>query len=495
MKPNLTVQLAPSYDQRFPAGDTGAQAGYDQRKVNCYYEVVDNALTGKKTLILAKRSGVITGGDIDDYGSDTQVPYLCQRLGATGAMPLLIVKDGNDTEAVYPTGVGTTAAATVLSDADYAPNYISTANISGTTYYVLQLRGNSALGVTDTGLQKVYYSSNLSSWTEITDSDFPSVKWGKMVHMDGYSFILGTLGIYGSDLNSLSAWTASNFIAKSTEQDFSMGLIPYNDRILAFGERTCEQFYNAGNAAGSPLSRVTGRVDRIGLSSRFMHFSNNRTEYYCIVENRVFFLGTDTHTYSNSLMTYNGSVFERVSGEHEDRLMQEAYGVFSVVFQGRSAVGILLTAPGAATARWLMFFPEHRSWFEWESTVFTAINSGSYFAGVADPHKLFVPPFGNTWTDDGENYTFLTQFRIPFDDDERKSMTACGVQADTIASATLSVAFNDGGAATYSTARTIDLSRSQKIMRKCGSFRERYVRLSNTSDKQIRLRNFYANIE
>jgi hypothetical protein len=495
LKPNLIIPLASSYDQRFPAGYTGVVAGYDQRKVNCYYEVVDNALTGKKTLILAKRAGVVTGETIDDYGSGTQVPYLCQRLGATGAMPLLIVKDSNDTKAVYPTGVGTTASVTILSDADYAPNYISTTNISGTTYYVLQLRENDSEGATDEGVQKVYYSSNLSSWTEITDTDFTTpTKWGKMVHMDGYSFILGSTGIYGSDLNSISAWRSANFIAKSTEQDFSMGLIQYNDRILAFGERTCEQFYNAGNAAGSPLSRVTSRVDRIGLSSRFMHFGNSRTEYHCIVENRVFFLGTDTHTYSTSLMTYNGSVFERVSGEHEDRLIQDAYGVFSVVFQGRSAVAILLTAPGAETARWLMFFPEFKSWFEWESTVFTAINSGSYFAGVADPNKLFAPPFGNTWTDDGTNYQFLTQFRLPTDDDEWKTMARCGVQADKV-STTLDVKFNDGGAATYSAARSIDLSKATKEIYRCGAFKERYVQFSNTSDKQIRLRSFYANVE
>jgi hypothetical protein len=57
------------------------------------------------------------------------------------------------------------------------------------------------------------------------------------------------------------------------------------------------------------------------------------------------------------------------------------------------------------------------------------------------------------------------------------------------------VKFNDGGAATYSAARSIDLSKATKEIYRCGAFKERYVQFSNTSDKQIRLRSFYANVE
>lgn len=491
-KPNLVIPLASSYDQRFPLGDTGAQAGYDQRKVNCYYELADNYVTGKKTLVLAKRPGCHTDATIDDYGSATQVPYLMHPIGALGAMPLLFVKDSNDIKAVYPVSSGVTGSVTILNSATYVPVFVSNINISGTVYYLLQVRADDS-GV---GLQKAYYSSNYSTWTEITDADFTGISHrGKFANLDGTTYIMGASGIYGSDLNSISAWSASNYIAKSTEEDYSQGLIPFNDRILAFSEHTCEQFYNAGNKTGSPLSRVTGRVDRVGLSARFFG-NNSSTEYWCTTANRLFFLGKDSADWLQvSLMTYNGGVFERVSGLYEERLLGETpcYGMWPVTVHGQSAVGMLLTAPGATTARWLMFFPDTRSWFEWESTVFTPINAGTFFAGVGAPNKLYLI-YGNEWDDDGTNYPFLTQFRIPSDDDEWKTMSRCGVQADTVSGATLSVKFNDGGAATYGSARTIDLAKARKAIDRCGTFRERYVQLSNTSDKQIRLRNFYANV-
>jgi hypothetical protein len=491
VKPNLVIPLASSYDQRFPLGDAGSQAGYDQRKVNCWYELVDNALTGKKTLVLAKRPGVVTESTIDDYGSGTQVPYLMQNLGASGAMPLLVVKDGSATKAVYPTGVGTTASATVLSDADYAPVFTTELNISGTTTYVLQLKKQND-GV---GVQKAYHSTNLSAWTEITDSDWAAISHrGKIVPLDGTHYIAGAYGIHGSDINSISAWTASNVVPSSVQQDYMQGLIPFADRILLFGEETCQEFYNAKNAAGSPLGRVSAKVDRVGLSARYFA-SNQHTEYYCHVSNRLFFLGRDSSSWhSISLMTYNGN-FERVSGIAEERIMADSatYGIWPVTFHGQSAVAVLLTAPGATTARWLMFFPEHRSWFEWQSTVFTAINTGTFFAGVDDPNVLYVSSVANNWADAGTNYQFLTQFRIPTEDDEWKTMDRCGVQADKVAT-TLSAKFNDTGAGTYTGSRTLDLSKPNKEMWACGAFKERYVQLSNTSDKQIRLRSFYANI-
>src|SRR5690606_1284087 len=106
---------------------------------------------------------------------------------------------------------------------------------------------------------------------------------------------------------SISSWESTNFIGRATEQDFQMGLIPYGDRILSFGENTCEHYYNAGNKAGSLLSRVSGRADRVGLSASFMHNGTSRTEYYCYVGNRLFFIGKDSESSGQlSLMTYNG---------------------------------------------------------------------------------------------------------------------------------------------------------------------------------------------
>ncbi len=487
MKPNLIVPLALSYDQRFPLGNTGVQAGYDQRKVNACYETVQNPLTGKTTLVLAKRPGATASSNVN-YGSDTQVVWLVERVNASAGVPCLIVRDSNDTKSEYN---GNTK--TILSSADYVPAYSSQTVISGTPTYIVQLRDDDS-GV---GAQKVYWSADLTgAWTEITDADFTAIdKRGKVAYLDGTMYIAGAHGIYGSDLNSVTAWTATNLISKSTEQDYTLGIIPFGDQILLFGERYCEKFHNAGNATGSLLSRIPGSIERVGLGRSM--FEANTTEYYCSVGKRLYFLGNMTGSYGGiSLIAYDGVRFERVSGQAEDRIMSEAnvYGLFPFAHHTEHAIAITLTPPGTTPARWLMFYPDTKSWFEWTSTVIVPMNSGAIYGGLGVPDTLYNFASANKWQDDATSYEFLTQFRLPFDDDERHFMYRCGVQADTV-STTLTVKFNDTGAATYGTGRTLDLSQPRKIMHRCGTFRERYVQLSNTSDKQIRLRNFYADIQ
>ncbi len=489
MKPNITIPLAQSYDQRFPLGNTGVQAGYDQRKVNACYEMVQNPVNGKTTLVLAKRPGASASSNTN-YGSDTQVVWLMERVNASAGVPCLIVRDGSDNKSEYNANTKT-----ILSSADYVPAYSSQTVISGTPTYVVQLRDDDS-GV---GVQKAYWSTDLTgAWTEISDANFTAIdKRGKIAYLDGTAYIAGAHGIYGSDLNSISDWTLTtpNLISKSTEQDYTLGLIPFGDQLLLFGERYCEKFYNAGNAAGSPLRRIAGSIERVGLGRSM--FEANTTEYYCSVGKRLYFLGNMTGAFGGiSLITYDGARFERVSGQAEDRIMSEAnvYGLFPFSHHTEHAIAITLTPPGTTPARWLMFYPATQSWFEWSSTVFVPMNNGAIYGGLGVPDTLYNFGAANKWQDDSTSYEFLTQFRIPSEDDERKDMLSCGVQADKV-STTLTVKFNDSGAASYTTRGTIDLSLDRKIIQKCGIFRERYVQLSNTSDKQIRLRNFYATVQ
>lgn len=166
MKPNLTVPLAPSYDERGMVGYTSTSSGYDQRKVNCFYEIAQNPLSGKSTLVLAKRPGVSLY-QATTLGVSTQVPYLAVTAEASGVLPILFVKDGNITKSVDQVN----GSVTILNSATYAPNYVTKTSISGTTNYVAQLRNSTPAG----NAQRVFYSSSLASWTEITDSVFTAI--------------------------------------------------------------------------------------------------------------------------------------------------------------------------------------------------------------------------------------------------------------------------------------------------------------------------------
>src|SRR5690348_11270817 len=259
--PNVILPLASSYNERNNTVVSDGSGQQDQFKLNCFYEVAKNPMTGKGTLTLSKRfgvTGVTLGGSISQV-----VSFVIPPLNFTtspGNILLLtlafIAKDGNDIN--YTTGV----AKTIMSSSSHGPAYYGTTFINTSLTTVVQMNNFNSF------TQRVFYSSApSSSWTEISDGDFTSLSHrGQMVHMDGFAFILASDNkIYNSSVNSLQSWAATDFISKQMTTDEPMGLAKYNNQILAFGLDTVEVFYNGGNATGSPLLPIKQRAARVGL--------------------------------------------------------------------------------------------------------------------------------------------------------------------------------------------------------------------------------------
>ncbi len=106
---------------------------------------------------------------------------------------------------------------------------------------------------------------------KIIDADFPvgltTFARGHFVTLDGYVFILTKDGkIYNSDLNSVTSWSATNFISTNMSTDNGVSLAKYKNYIIAFGEESMEVFYNAGNPTGSPLARYNEAYSNIGIT-------------------------------------------------------------------------------------------------------------------------------------------------------------------------------------------------------------------------------------
>ncbi len=169
----------------------------------------------------------------------------------------------------------------------------------------------------------------------------------------------------------------------------------------------------------------------------------------------------------------------------------------SFSFQGKFAISILLTAPTASTQRWLMYFPEWKDWFEWNSTVIQPVNAGQFFLGVApNQQKIYSFPATDNWQDAGTNFTMQTQFKLPQDGHQRKRMAEFGVLADTArATNMLSVEFSDDDYVSFINIGAIDLARDIKTLNRGGSYRQRAVRLSSTNALETRLSAFIARIE
>ena len=454
-------------------------------------------MTGKTTLYLVKRPGVTV--EASSFGaSSNQNTYLISK-GPQVNIPWVFYYDTTITDTIYASN-GSTATAILASPAPYIPTFVDLVPISGAETLVVQLTG-------PVPPQKVYFSTAIGTFTQITDGDFTSINHvGKMEFMDGYAFIQDNVGkIWNSDLNSLSNWTASSFITRGVDPDSGIGgLARLGNQIISFGAYTMEVFYNAGNATGSPLSRVNQLSARVGIGHVNQNAGSNFT-YYATIKNKIFFIGTTqkgsyTTNISKGFYSYNGSAVEKISSDSIDKILSATaiQTIYSITFQGKQAIAITLSSFPGASSVLLIYFPEWNEWFEWTSSRFASANDGRFYIGTTTtPNKIYSFANTNTWQDNTTDYQWLHQFVLPTDGNQRKRMPYLGLKGDTATSAqNISVEFSDNDYATFSTPRNIDMTSKDKRLTRCGSFKgHRVVRLSHTGNTEVRLEAFLARIE
>lgn len=494
-QPNLNVPLTLSYDQRGVASYTNLQAGKDQVRKNCHYEITRTAVDTTPDIALARRPGVTA--KTATYGATAQVQYLVARDPASTwePTPWVIVKNSNDNKIVTDA-----TAVTLLSDADYYPRFWDVTDVSGTNYLIVQLQNSTNPAATPA--QKTYYGSSINGMTAISDADYTGLSQrGKMEAMDGYLFFMDSRNrIYQFDVNTLNTLVSTNYITMSNTQSPAQSIIKCRSQILGFTTDYCEAFRNEGNATGSVLSRVPNTEHRIGLASVAGGGDSiaGKTHFYVTIGDLVFFLGRyGGSKYDTSLVAYDGNRFEKVSRPYEDTLLSTAtvYSVNRVTFGGKVAVGIQMTAPTATTQSWMMFFPDINEFFLWDSTVFGPVNNGLQYAGATNTVKLYE--FGNTdvFQDASTSFDMIAQFRLPVSSLDWKSMAMCGLIADTPGSSqTVSVATSDDDCGSFVTRGTIDLANKRKELQRLGTFRERFVKLTHSGTGEVRLRRFYASL-
>lgn len=492
LTPNLRLNLATSYNARGIQGFTNVVTNaLDQRKINSIYQPITNAVTGGQTLYLAKRPGSDNSGQT--YGASGQVAYLVHHAPATfgsGTDVWVFSTNGNDIRAS-----NTTTTTVIQTTAGVHPAYVDRTAISNSDTVVVQLRNGS------TGAQRVYYSTAIGTFTEISDTDFTGLSHrGKMEFIDGFGLIADNTAkaIYNSDLNTLSAWSADNYLAKQIVQDDTQGLARLGQQLICFGTETAEVFFNRGYDVGSPLGRLPEYFSRIGLDSQIVA---GYTHYYATLQNRIYFVGREAASISLGAYMYDGAKFEKVSTPAIDAILTENSGsnfsVNKITFSGKEAIAFALDATTAATQRWLMFFPAWKEWFEWQSTVFTPVNNGEWFLGTGTNQHLLrrLSRSTSNWQDAGTDFTWTHQFKLPSKGNKRQFMSMFGVVGDTARSAsTLNVAFSDDDWQTIKAARTIDMTSANKMLTRCGSYRSRGVRLTHTANLDIRLEQAVARV-
>ncbi len=185
-----------------------------------------------------------------------------------------------------------TAASTQITDVDY-PGYhaYSVTLTSASTTATATTSGNHGLSVNDTvviaGASPAAYNGTYQVKTVADATHFTYTFAGGtspatgtitatggrrtvpgIVFLDGYFVVMDTNAkIQSSNLNDPLVWSALDFIVAQIEPGAGVAIAKSQNYIIAFKEWSCEFFYDAGNAVGSPFSTVGNGFNLVGGAS------------------------------------------------------------------------------------------------------------------------------------------------------------------------------------------------------------------------------------
>ena len=130
---------------------------------------------------------------------------------------------------------------------------------------VWMVGGFSQLFLVD-ALYGYYYTESTTTFTRITDLDFPAASSG--FYLDGYFYVTrkDSDEFYISAAEDASAWAGLDFASAEDTPDDVLAGTKFRREAWMFGETTTEIFNNSGNAT-YPLTRVSGGVLPFGCGA------------------------------------------------------------------------------------------------------------------------------------------------------------------------------------------------------------------------------------
>jgi hypothetical protein len=458
-------------------GSTNAGSDKDHRMINCFHVTQSDIAAQTKKLYIVKRPGL----------ASLNTP----RSGHIGNAVHIWTGQGNGTKVMScfgNTNFKLFDGATDKGDGTGKARGITETAISSVATLVIASSDSTA-----------WYYQDGGSLTQITDTDYPGnasrTTVGNFAHMDGYAFIMDSVGrVYNSDLNSIVNWTAASFVTANSIQDTGVGCVKHRNLIIAFCKEHFDVYRNAGNASGSPLSRVEEYSQRIGCVS---------AEAICELRDTIYFAGS-TKGGNIAIYSYNGGQVQKVSTPEQDTALAIA-GPSNITLSLGGLFGRHAVIVTASTSTYV-FVPEENEWHEWTGAAQLWHRSDGSAAGTAiisyfvsktsTSGKVYtIDPANVVWADDSQSYTASFQ-TSPFDGETRnyKFWKWLGIVADKETSASgLNCSYSDDDYQTQSTAKSLDLTSMYPRFRMGGRSRARSFLFAHSAATPMRLR--FADIE
>jgi hypothetical protein len=384
--PEVRIPLVGNYNASATPPNTLTDGGtlplYGQFFQNAMFEVIDNKVTGSRTVYVKKRPGFV-GSAVSSAGEDWTC-IICPTFDTTtlyaahGTTNSTIRKSTNGTLSTSSSSIGTiTGVVRHLTEAyigsvnrifvnssdgtgwfyatdagtgsptftgDTTNTSAVVANVSSTTgLYVGQ-------AISGTGIPAGTRIQSIDSATQITmtanatatnatvtitrtpiakiiSANYPSsTAVGAFAFMDGKAFqMTSDSRIYECDLNDPTTWGAANYIPSDIYPDRGVGVVRYKGFILAFSNDSVEFLKNNGNASNSILSHSSEAAIKIGAKHAQGIFSFEDEIYFLGVsqngQGAVYRLGPGGVTkVSTQFMDYTIAALRRLSSDATIRL-------------------------------------------------------------------------------------------------------------------------------------------------------------------------------
>lgn len=456
----------------------------DQKFTNCFPEVVTNQITGKSSVVLLKRQGAAASSDVQASASGRDASCIWTSNSASAPPAIFAFVKSTATSMMFFDQSGTQIGGDIAT----------TNNCQFLTDTLIGSTGNLTATLSDSGTNalEAWYFPEGGAWTQITDADFPSNIQPTHAHLDGYMFVITNRGvIHNSDVNSLSAWTAGASIAAQSMPDNGIGLARYKNFIVAFGDKSVEFFYNAGNATGSPLSRVDNSIRRIGAMR-----DGGLAPTIMAIGDTVYWVGTVADSGAYGIYRLNGFQPEKVSPPVVDRLISDVnikgiggaitlFGKTHVVFTTSSSTVLMFCVE---TGIWWYFILAAGALIPRSFTGFRSTQGQSYL--ITGDAKIYrfdaaIP----LWQDNALAYTMTVQTdNLDHGTHKRKFYKNIALIGDTQSAASaVGVSWSDDDYATFSTARDIDMNATQRRLFRLGSSRRRAWKFTHAANTPCRL--------
>lgn len=460
-------------------GKSTQTSNKDRRFINCWNESVQG------TMYLVKRPG---------FALSTT-----PQAGSIGNAIMVWSGQGTGTKVI--SAFGGTNSSIYDGETRLVTNNADTTVITGKATGITEtsISSTPTLAITSSDNTAWYYQAS-GTVTKITDVDFPGnaglTLAGTFAHMDGYAFIMDTLGnIYNSDLNSITSWQASSVIPCNSYPDLGVGCIRRGNYIIGFGTQTIQFFRNAGNPFGSVLQRVEEMTQKVG----------------CVSANAIATLG-DTIYWTGSTPEGGLSVYslsegvKQVSTPEINRIIQLA-GASNITMTSAKIYGRSFVILNASTLTFV-YCQEENLWHEWNSSqgvlwnkcagVSTGSSQVTYsISNTLTGGKVYViNPTNYVFTDDSQPYTATAQSGQMGDGDVKTFWYDVAIIADQEStSSEIQVYASDDDYSSAELIGTVDLANANSRIYRCGAAYRRSWIFQHSASTPFRIEAMVASVE